>query len=385
LPVAWSASSATGEAGVADPALALAGRLVGLVDEDDDLTERLQDPEDRLEVPLGRPHPLVAEVLDLDHRHAELARPALHQIGLAGADPAGDQVAHRQRARRARLEQPGVLAQPALGGVVAGDAVEVPGGLDEFEQPLALLLDQLLLDLGELGDGQRLAGADGAQQQRADVGARQADQLASHRGHAELAAAGAVRNVGQRVGGVLGHLRLAGQRDRELRGEGVLDHLAVEIVQVGRDQAGDHRGRGDRRVGRPIEHTDQVLGRLAGQVDGVAARHEKLRVVEDQGDAHRIGGAATVVELPRPMEAGAHETVGELERAPRLAWQQLRPLERRARILAVARGAVGEGRPLERIEHPEPLLEEIGALFDPEALAPVVEDDHLEGRKQRLL
>ena len=80
---------AAGQAAVAVAAFAAARRLVGLVHEHDHLAERTQDGEDLLQVRLGRADPAVAEVLEDHAGDAELARPALHQERLAGADAAG--------------------------------------------------------------------------------------------------------------------------------------------------------------------------------------------------------------------------------------------------------------------------------------------------------
>ena len=139
---------AAGQAAVAVAALALARRLIGFVDEHHDLAERAQHREDLLEVRLGRADPAIAEVLEDDARDAELARPALHEERLAGADAAGrSDSPSAARAARPCRSSVGVLAQPGLDRVVPGDVVERERRLDEIEQALALALDQLLLDL----------------------------------------------------------------------------------------------------------------------------------------------------------------------------------------------------------------------------------------------
>ena len=95
------------------------------------------------------PDPAVAEVLEHHARDAKLARPALHDEGLARADAPGDQVPHRQRVQRAPPEQRRVLAQPRLHRLESGDVIERERRLDELEQPLTLALDHVLLDSAE--------------------------------------------------------------------------------------------------------------------------------------------------------------------------------------------------------------------------------------------
>ena len=70
------------------PGIALAERLVGFVDEHHAAAERADQPEDLLEIALGGADPAIAEILELDHRHAGFAREAFDQEGLARADRA---------------------------------------------------------------------------------------------------------------------------------------------------------------------------------------------------------------------------------------------------------------------------------------------------------
>ena len=121
-----------------------------LVNEDGDLPTR-GDGKD-LTSGFGGADPAVAEILEDYARNAELSRPALHEERLAGADPAGNEIPHRQGPERAALEQFGVLAEPCLDGVVAGDVVERERRLDEVEQSLALA-DPILLDRAEPAAG----------------------------------------------------------------------------------------------------------------------------------------------------------------------------------------------------------------------------------------
>ena len=82
-----------------------------------------------------------------------------------------NQVAHRQRAQGAPLQQLGVLAQPGLDRVEPGDVVERERRLDEVEQALALALDQVLLDLAQPvgGDAAVVAERQGDRRPRADA------------------------------------------------------------------------------------------------------------------------------------------------------------------------------------------------------------------------
>ena len=109
---------------VAAARVALAERLVGLVDEHHAAAERADQPEDLLEVAFARADPAIAEILELDHRHAGFAGEALDQEGLAGADRAAQQIAHRQRLEIAGAPQRDVLAQPGLERFLAVVVVE---------------------------------------------------------------------------------------------------------------------------------------------------------------------------------------------------------------------------------------------------------------------
>ena len=199
------AVDAAREARVAVAAAALARHLVGLVHEDDDLPEGVEDREDLLEVALGGAHPLLAEVLQLDAGDPDLAGQALDEEGLAGADAAGEQVAHRDRHRAPALEEHRVLAQPGLGLDVAGDVVEGAGGLDELQPARRLLLDELLLHPREVGPGDPLAARERPLHQRADVNAGQADQLLG-------------QDVARHLGGTLELLRVGDEVAPRSRG-----------------------------------------------------------------------------------------------------------------------------------------------------------------------
>ena len=145
---------------VAVAALALAGSLVGLVDEHDDLADRLEHREDLLEVRLGRADPPIAEVLEDDARDAELARPALHQEGLAGADPARRSRYPIGSACSAPLRSSAASSRShAFTGSLPGEVIERERRLDEVEQTLALRLDQVLLHLRDPVGREALAAA----------------------------------------------------------------------------------------------------------------------------------------------------------------------------------------------------------------------------------
>ena len=92
--------------------LAVAERRVGLVDDHDDRPHGPEDGEELLEVALGLAHVLRAEVRELDAGDADRAGEALGQVGLAGADRAADQVAHRRGVEPALGQQGRVVDQP---------------------------------------------------------------------------------------------------------------------------------------------------------------------------------------------------------------------------------------------------------------------------------
>ena len=104
---------------VAVAALALARRLIGLVDEHDDLADRVQHREDLLEVRLGRADPPIAEVLEDDAGDAELARPSTARgtscpcrSARQSDTPSGARAARPSAAAR-------IVTQPRLDGVAA--------------------------------------------------------------------------------------------------------------------------------------------------------------------------------------------------------------------------------------------------------------------------
>ena len=95
---------------------------------------------------------------------------------------------------RPLLEQLLVLAQPRLDGVAAGHVVERQLRLDEVEQPLALRLDQVLLDLRHPVDGEALAAPGRHRHQAAGADAAQAGEALAERRERQVAALREVRD-----------------------------------------------------------------------------------------------------------------------------------------------------------------------------------------------
>ena len=196
-----------------------------------------------------------------DARDAELARPALHEERLAGADAAGDQVAHGQRAQRAAAQQLGVLAQPGLDRVVAGDVVERERRLDELEQSLALALDQILLDLRRATPTViRSIVAERQRDRRPRADAAQAGEPRADRRRSARRERGCeIRKLCGRERLHVGrHLRLVRQRQVQRRRVRVVDHELVQVVQPLADQHGDDVRLHDGRIVGPAEHLDGV-------------------------------------------------------------------------------------------------------------------------------
>src|SRR5207247_7447614 len=88
---------------------------------------------------------LRAEVPQRDAWDADRAGVAFGQERLAGADCAAEKVAHRSGVEPAAEEQIGVFLQTLLGRLLADDEIELVLGLEKLQQPLALPLNQRLL------------------------------------------------------------------------------------------------------------------------------------------------------------------------------------------------------------------------------------------------
>ena len=76
------------------------------------------------------------------------------------------------------------------------------------------------------------------------------------------------------------------------RGMRVLDDERVEIVQPFAEEHRDDIGLDDRRIVRPAQNLDDVGGERAAELQRVAARHDELRELDDDGDPLRLGRAA---------------------------------------------------------------------------------------------
>ena len=142
--------------------------------------EGLQQAEDLFQIAFGAADPLVAEVLQLHHRHARFAGQAFDHEGLAGADRAAEQIAHRQgrqidSASRARC--PGAASFDCLLPV---EVVERARRFDELDQPVAVFLDQLLFQLDEVVGPEHCAGVLAGLQQGLDRAQRRAGELLRH-------------------------------------------------------------------------------------------------------------------------------------------------------------------------------------------------------------
>src|SRR5262249_55305624 len=127
-------------AAVAVAVLAAAEGAVALVDDDDDVADALDDAEDALEVGLGGPHPLRAEVLELDAGEPALLDEGVGDEGLAGAHRAGEEEAHRHAVFSALADVLGDALELALDLLDAADDGEIERRLDELDEPEALAL-----------------------------------------------------------------------------------------------------------------------------------------------------------------------------------------------------------------------------------------------------
>ena len=145
------------QAAVVAARIAPAKRLVGLVDEHVTAVQPVEQAEDFFEVALRAADPLVAEILDLDHRDARLARQAFDQIRLARADRPADEVTHRRGSGVARLPERDVLAQGVLHGGGRVEILQRAAGFDEFDQAAGLAFDEFFFQADEIGGAQWFA------------------------------------------------------------------------------------------------------------------------------------------------------------------------------------------------------------------------------------
>ena len=190
-----------------------------------------------------------------------LARQALDQVRLAGADAAREQVAHRDRHRAAALQQHRVLAQPRLGLVVARHVVERAGRLEELQAPGGLLLDQLLLHAREVGAGDALAARERAPHQRRAPTTRESPTSLSPSTSRVTSEAFANSSAsGTRLEHVAADVVAAGQRHADLGAVGRLDQAAVEVGQVLASRARSRRRSSSPRGWRPTPGSGSASG-----------------------------------------------------------------------------------------------------------------------------
>ncbi|HEV2763903.1 MAG TPA: hypothetical protein VGV38_13055, partial [Pyrinomonadaceae bacterium] len=130
-------------------AVGVAEGAVALVNDDDDLSDGLDDVQDFFQVALGRAHPLRAKVLELDGRKPALSGEGFGDEGLARAHRAGEQQAHRDAARAPLADVLGDDEQVFLDLLHAAHHVEAVLRLDELDQTEALALKYLALAPGD--------------------------------------------------------------------------------------------------------------------------------------------------------------------------------------------------------------------------------------------
>ena len=82
---------------------------------------------------------------------AGFARQALDQVRFAGPDRSANQIALGQGGEVVLLPERDVLPQPGFHFVLAVQVVEGAGGLDEFDQAVAVVLDQVLFHFDKVG------------------------------------------------------------------------------------------------------------------------------------------------------------------------------------------------------------------------------------------
>jgi hypothetical protein len=111
---------------------------------------RADQPEDLLQVAFARAYPFVAKVLQLQHRHGRLARQALDQESLAGADRAAQQVSHGQGAQIVGTPQSHILAQPLLECLLPVIVLESSPGLHELHEARRVVLHHFFLQHGKI-------------------------------------------------------------------------------------------------------------------------------------------------------------------------------------------------------------------------------------------
>ncbi len=310
------AEDAAGDAAVA-LGVAVAEGGVGLVDHHGHGVHRSEEREDLLEVPLGDALPLAAEVLQLHHRDADLAREGGDEERLAGADGPGDEVAHRHHVRAALLDGLGGGAEVRLRLGVAGHHVEVEVGLDELQQAVGLGLDELLLLLGELLEREADAVLDGVGEDGAELDVPEAGRVLRQREGADVGEV--LERLRPRAlpeepgderlpGGGVRHL------DLDLGVVGALDELAVEVRQVLRDEHAGEVALEEEGVVAPLLEGHEGAAVLGRVLRGLGHGHDGFGVVHHDGDALALAeaDAEVVVEEGEDADGVLRQPLGVL-------------------------------------------------------------------------
>ena len=103
--------------------------------------DRVEQAQDPLQVGLGLPLPLGAEVQELDDRNADLLREAADDEALPRAHGAAHEIAHRYDVEPALGERAGSFSEQRLRALMPRHRVEVDIARHERKQAAARLLD----------------------------------------------------------------------------------------------------------------------------------------------------------------------------------------------------------------------------------------------------
>jgi hypothetical protein len=184
---------------------------------------------------------------------------------------------------------------------VADNRVERPSRLDELEQPVALPFEQPLLERPEHRGVETLAAFAGRLHQHVEIGQRDAGRELGELGDREVGEIDHRRVAGRR-GDERGALRLGRQRHLDRGDVRVVGEPIVDVGELLVDQHEGHVQPLDVRAHRPVDHRDQLRGRLQVETAGFARREQVRRLVDDHGDADAVGLGRHDVVADEPVE-----------------------------------------------------------------------------------
>ena len=310
----------SGQTTIAILTAALAGCLIGFIDEHDHLSQGMQHRKNFLEIRFCHANPAVAEILKNNARNAQFTGPAFNDERLAGSDAAGDEVTHRKRIHLSTPEEFRVLAEPRFHRIVARNLIQGERRFEELQQVLTLPLDQLLLHSQEPCRSDRSIVRKSCRQDFLRADAAQAGQAASQHFGGYFAFRRKLRKFrsDQRLQ-IVEHLGFAGQRNLQRGDVRVFSDQRIQIVHSFGKKHCDDVGLEDRRIVRPAQNLDDVRAEGAAELNGITAGNNEFGKIDDHRNlAWRFLPAADCLKVQRAKKV----PVDELESSPGFACLQ---------------------------------------------------------------